>query len=1206
MDVVRPEAVSPFPSPVFNVPVCALSRTMDDEIDGLVASFSRLHIGSVPLLPAAVAVDRPSLPPHQPHRGTDQHNQVLVDPGRPYTTIHRRQEEKEVVQLSSERNAWNSTTHYQQTVTVSTVVNNIQRVENSTFGANYGNQALIQATSRSDRRALDSLPAHPDVSGLLSSYLEDSRTGDIEYALHWISLSQELVLWIHAPAGMGKSTFARELAEKLRSKGQLAAALFLSFAPADWGPETMIRLIAGEIGRIHPRAIPSIADAIESYGGPSLPLDVLFDQYIRRPIQSLQLPHPLIILTDAIDEWKMYPTLIKQFTTIDSSRDLVKFIILGRAVPSERDFPGVSMSLYPLPPASKEVISRYFHAHFATIDWGKAEKPEERQVSQLAEKANGLFVWAWIVFSTIADDFIDASPKEILEQTLESRRTTGDSELLAELYHGAIMRSFPRAREREQVRKYLQAIFVLESPLPIADFAKLIGMEPRTVEHIRKGLYALQTRNPDGTGELMYPATAIFHLSVTEYFQSDSTPEDYAFSVSVSEGHALVGGGCLRLLPKMFLASSEDALQSDRRLYDYIALTWPGHVAGSYPSLVANFNAEIWKHFQLHGPLQRLTRETVHGWTKALRSTINVDCPLNVAHLEQAETGVLLRLLGTKLSEGDNTKSIHLGVACLELAVRLLPQAASSWHNLGRAHRELAKFTRSRQSVETAIAIHRHAVEVVCVIDPGAAREEVKRDLARSLRSTIWYHQLTAVSEELDEAISLGRDAVQQLEHDEDERARWLHNLASSMVNRFDITSSIEDLEEGITRAQEALELRPEGHRDRADVMHHLAGSFAKRFGLTSSLADLHESIRLCREALKLRPKGYRTRADILHNLAKSLGRRSIAMSSLEDSEESVRLHREALELRPKGHQGRAWSLQNLAVALATRFRVTPSLEDLEESVRLHQEALELRPEGHEDRVWSLQSLSVSLATRFRVTASRGDVEESVQLDREALKLRPEGHRDRIWSLHNLAVSLATRFSVTRSLEDSEEIIRLYRVALTLRPEGHRDRARSLYNLVLALRRRFGVTSSLADLEESIELDREALNLRPEGHQDRAQSLSSLAISLSKHFVAAKMKSLNNLDESIRLHREALILRPGSHPDRYKSLWDLGHTLNLRSRATSNIEDIHEAISANNQALELCPPSAPTDRQVLQKNGSIFAKFLTSLSSTSRLETETA
>ncbi|TEB29751.1 hypothetical protein FA13DRAFT_1734539 [Coprinellus micaceus] len=1135
--------------PGFDVPDCVLSRTMDDEIDGLVASFSRLHIRSVPLLPAAVAADRPSLPPHQPHRGTDQHTQILVNPGGPYTTIHRRQEEKEVVHLSSERKAWNSTTRYQQTMTVSTVVNNIQRVENSTFGANYGNQALIQTTSRSDR-------PHPDISGLLSSYLENSRTGDIEYALHWISLSRELVLWIHAPAGMGKSTFARELAEKLRSKGQLAAVLFLSFAPADWGPETMIRLIAGEIGRIHPRAIPSIADAIENYGGPSLPLDVLFDQYILRPIQSLQLPHPLIILTDAIDEWKMHPTLIKQFATIDSARDLVKFIILGRAVPSERDFPGVSMSLYPLPPASKEVISRYFHAHFATIDWGKAEKPEERQVSQLAEKANGLFVWAWTVFSTIADDFIDASPKEVLEQTLESRRTTGDSELLAELYHGAIMRSFPRAKEREQVRKYLRAIFVLERALPIADFSKLIGMEPRTVEHIRKGLYALQTRNPDGTGELVYPATAIFHLSVTEYFQSHSTPEDYAFSVSVSEGHALVGGGCLRLLPKMFLASSEDTLQSDRRLYDYIALTWPGHVAGSYPSLVANFNAEIWKHFQLHGPLQRLTRETVYGWTKALQSTINIDCPLNVAHLEQAETGVLLRLLGTKLSEGDNTKSIHLGVACLELAVRLLPQAASSWHNLGRAHRELAKFTRS---------------QVVCVIDPGAAREEVKRDLARSLRSTIWYHQLTAVSEELDEAISLGRDAVQQLEHDEDERARWLHNLASSMVNRFDITSSIEDLEEGITRAQEALELRPEGHRDRADIMHHLAGSFAKRFGLTSSLADLHESIRLCREALKLQPKGYRARADILHNLANSLGRRSIAMSSPEDSEESVRLHREALELRPKGHQGRAWSLHNLAIALATRFRVTPSLEDLEESVRLHQEALELRPEGHEDRVWSLQSLSVSLATRFRVTASRGDVEESVQLDREALKLRPEGHRDRIWSLHNLAVSLATRFSVTRSLEDSEEIIRLYRVALTLRPEGHRD--------LLALRRRFGVTSSLADLEESVELDREALNLRPEGHQGRAQSLSSLAISLSKHFVAAKTKSLNNLDESIRLHREALILRPGSHPDRYKSLWDLGHTLNLR---------------------------APTDRQVLQKNGSIFAKFLTSLSSTSRLKTETA
>ncbi|TEB24511.1 hypothetical protein FA13DRAFT_1908572 [Coprinellus micaceus] len=957
------------------------------------------------------------------------------------------------------------------------------------------------------------LPIHPDVSGLLSSYLDDSRAGDIEYAYRWISFSQELVLWIHASVGMGKSTFARELAEKLRSKGQLAAALFLSFAPADWGPETMIRLLAGEIGRTHPQAIPSIADAIENYSGPSLPLRLLFDQYIQRPIQSLQLPHPLIILVDAIDEWKTYPLFIKQFTTIDLSRDLVKFIILGRAVPSERDFPGVSMSLYPLPPASKEVISRYFHAHFATIDWGNTEEPEERQVSQLAEKANGLFVWAWIVFSTIADDFIDASPKEVLEQTLESRRITGDSELLAELYHGAIMRSFPRAKEREQ---------------------------------------------------LVYPANVLFHLSVAEYFLSPSVSDGCAFSIRVAEGHAIVGGGCMALLPKFFAGNAEELPPQDA-LYNYVVLTWPGHVASSFPSLVTVPDAEVWKQSELYGPLQSLASETVHGWAKALQSAVKDGRSSNVACLEEAETGPLLCDLGVELSDDHNMKLANLGVACLELAVRLLPHTAENWDELGRAHSGLAKLTCSRQSAEAAIAIHRHAVELVS-LDPGADEEAVKRGLAGSLRSMIRCQQSPgAVCGELEEAISLGREAM-RLEGAEAERAAWLHNLASSIDERFRITRSIEDQEEIIALDREALKLRPEGHQYRANSLHNLANSLRKRFDVTSSLDELEESISLDRQALQLRPEDHRDRARSLHNLASSLRQRFDVTSSLGDLKESISLDREALKLRPEGSQARALSLHNLAISLRKRFDVTSSLDDLEESISLDREAFTLRPEGHQDRAETLHNLASSLRKCFGVTSCLNDLEESITMDRAALELRPEGHRYRGYSLHNLTISLRRRFDVTSSLGDIEESISLGMEALKLRPQGHRDRAESLHNFASLLRKRFGVTSCLDDLQWSITLDREALELRPDSHRDRALSLHNLSNSFRKRFDA--IHSLDDLEESISLDRQALKLRPEGHRDRAESLNNLASSLRKRFDVTDSLDNLEESIRLDREALE--------------------------------------
>ncbi|TEB24512.1 hypothetical protein FA13DRAFT_1739213 [Coprinellus micaceus] len=1136
---------------------------MDGEIDDLIVSFARLHISLPPLaapLHPVVAFDRPPLPSHntsllRPQDDVEQRPQVVVKHDGPCTTVHRHREERQFVQLSNEQHVstHNTTTQYQQTVTVSTVVNHIQRVENSNFGANYGNQALVQTPNLSDRRVLDSLPTHPDVSGLLSSYLEDSRSEDIEYVFNWIKISRGLVLWIHAPAGMGKSTFARELAQRLRSGNQLAAALFLSFAPNDWGPETIIRLIAGEIGRTHPRAIPSIADAIENYSGPALPLDVLFDQYIRRPVQSLQLSHPLIILTDAIDEWKTYPTLIKQFTTFDSARDVVKFIILGRAVPSEGDFPGVSVSLYPLPPASKEVISRYFHAHFATIDWGQDEEPEERQVARLAEKANGLFVWAWIVFSTIADDFIDASPKEVLEQTLESRRTTGDSELLAELYHGAIMRSFPRAKERQHVRKYLQATFVLESPLPIADFSRLINMDQRTVERIRKGLYALQTRDPDSSGKLVYPATVLFHLSVTEYFLSSSISGDCAFSICTLEGHTIVGGGCLALLPKFFAGNAEELPPQDA-LYNYVVLTWPGHVASSFPYLVTVLDAEVWNQIELYGPLQNLTCETVRGWAKALHSALKYSCPSNVACLEEAETGPFLCSVGTELSGDYNMKLVNLGVACLELAVRLLPHTAENWDRLGRAHSGLAELTCSRQSAEVAIAIHRHAVEVVCM-DPGANEEAVKRGLAGSLRSMIRCQQLGGVCEELEEAISLGREAM-RLEGAEAERAAWLHNLASSIDERFRITRSIEDQEESIALDRAALKLRPEGHRDRARSLTNLALSLKERFGVTTSLDDL---------------------------------------------EESIVLNRKALELRPEGHRDRAYSLNCLALSLRDRFGVTSCLDDLEESITLDREAMKLQPEGHRDRGLTLNNLAISLGKRFGVTTSLDDLEESITLDREAMKLQPEGHRDRGLTLNNLAGSLKERFGVTTFLDDLEESITLHREALELRPEGHPDRALSLNNLATSLRKYFGVTRCLDDLEESITLSKAAVELRRNGHRDHVPALHNLVISLKERFDVTS--SLDDLEESITLLREALGNMNESYPAKYKSLWMLAFFLYLRSKAKRSVADIFEAISVNKLAIDLCPEDASADLQVLQENEVLFEEYRASFCRASRQKT---
>ncbi|KAJ2921636.1 hypothetical protein H1R20_g15459, partial [Candolleomyces eurysporus] len=136
----------------------------------------------------------------------------------------------------------------------------------SVFGAETQQNALeIQ------RGRLAALPKHPDMSGTRFEYIPDSRKPDVDKLCDLESNSTILVLCIHGPAGIGKSTLAGHLSDKFRSAGRLAATVFMSAIGAEAsGPVTIVKMIAHEIGWIHPRAIPKIMEAMDQCHGTSL------------------------------------------------------------------------------------------------------------------------------------------------------------------------------------------------------------------------------------------------------------------------------------------------------------------------------------------------------------------------------------------------------------------------------------------------------------------------------------------------------------------------------------------------------------------------------------------------------------------------------------------------------------------------------------------------------------------------------------------------------------------------------------------------------------------------------------------------------------------------------------------------------------------------------------------------------------------------
>ncbi|KAJ2926382.1 hypothetical protein H1R20_g10703, partial [Candolleomyces eurysporus] len=270
------------------------------------------------------------------------------------------------------------------------------------------NEVSIQHNALNIERArFDELPKHPEMSAALAEYIPDSRKSDVEELCKRESSGTELVLCIHGPAGIGKSTLVGYLSDKFRA---------------------IIKMIAHEIGSIHPQAISKIVEAMDRCHATSL--ENHLQKYILEPLRSLNHPQPLIIIIDAMDEWPDHSTFIKALAHLNSQSHVVKFIITDRLNPCASHLPGIgkiSIYTYALGPISREVIKAYFHEHLETVPWVDGRTATPADVEKLTELSGGLPVWASTVIAVLSHRFGESPPHEILEDIVGSRLQTKGS-----------------------------------------------------------------------------------------------------------------------------------------------------------------------------------------------------------------------------------------------------------------------------------------------------------------------------------------------------------------------------------------------------------------------------------------------------------------------------------------------------------------------------------------------------------------------------------------------------------------------------------------------------------------------------------------------------------------------------------------------------------------------------------------------------------
>ncbi|PQE26664.1 TPR domain-containing protein [Rutstroemia sp. NJR-2017a BBW] len=412
--------------------------------------------------------------------------------------------------------------------------------------------------------------------------------------------------------------------------------------------------------------------------------------------------------------------------------------------------------------------------------------------------------------------------------------------------------------------------------------------------------------------------------------------------------------------------------------------------------------------------------------------------------------------------------------------------------------------------------------------------------------------------DDLEEAIRIGREAVDATPKDHPHRAAILNNLGTSL-------GTMSDLEESIRIGREAVKATPQDDPDRAEYLNKLGNRLGSRYLRTGAMSDLEESIRMIQEAVQAIPQGHSDRVMHLSNLGVRLGDRYSRTGAMSDLEESIRIGREAVQATPQDHSDRAGSLNNFGVRLGDQYSRTGAMSDLEESIRMMQEAVQATPQDHSDRAAYLNNLGMALGDRYSRTGAMSDLEESIRIIQEAVQATPQDHIDHAGILHNLGKGLGDRYSRTGAMSDLEESIRIGREAVKANTQDHPHRAMFLNSLGVSLNGRYSRTGAISDLEESIRMMREAVQATPQDHARRTMYLNNLGTSLGDRY--SRTGEMSDLEESIRIGREAVQATSQDHPDRAGRLHNLGKGLGVRYSRTGAISDLEDAILFAESAL---------------------------------------
>jgi len=377
--------------------------------------------------------------------------------------------------------------------------------------------------------------------------MEGTRQFILDHTMAWVTNPQETnTYWFYGSPGVGKTSLAHSICEKLHNQKHLAGAFFCRRDDPDLSElrnilPTLINALAGTF----PPFRSIVADRLrndrnltsKSMNG-SLFLDF---------IRSLprQPKHPLVFVIDALDECgntQSRPGVLKVLTAAAAQATWLKVIITSRPeVDIQRFFDASNRPSHlqydlmadqeasdDLRAFARDQLNSVAAKWHLSTPW-----PEESLFNRVISHANGLFIFIKTFALTLEKS---EDPEECLEATLQDSAGTG----LGPLYglYSSILRAQIVHTSISGFQRMIGVLLVTAPHRPLGEepIANLAGVKRNLVKKWVDDLSSLLYRDNGGI--------RVRHLSISDFFLTDYCE----CRINLQEANMQMGIACLNTM----------------------------------------------------------------------------------------------------------------------------------------------------------------------------------------------------------------------------------------------------------------------------------------------------------------------------------------------------------------------------------------------------------------------------------------------------------------------------------------------------------------------------------------------------------------------------------------------------------------------------------------------------------------------------------